>query len=251
MSFWDLTLPDGTVWKQRHITPDEQPATTAGRPGRSGLNEAMPAGAESVILVHGLWMRGMVFFPYQYWLEREGFAVHRLSYPSWSGSLEDNADRLASFVAATPGQRIHLVCHSLGGLVAVMMLGRRPDPRVRRLVLMGTPWADCHCGRYLAESAGLSPFLGRSMKDWLARPRPPVPKSVEIGVIAGTRRWGLGTIIPGLPQPNDGVVAVAETDLPEARDRILLRVSHSGMLLSPLCAEQAAHFLKMGRFIHA
>ena len=251
MGFRDLKSPDGTVWKHRHITPDEQQATTAGSPGQRELNAAMPAGAESVILVHGLWMRGLVFAPYQYWLEREGFAVYRLTYPSWSGHLEHNADRLGRFVANTPGQRIHLVCHSLGGLVAVMMLGRHPDLRVRRLVLMGTPWADCHCGRYLAEHPGLSPFLGRSMKDWLARPRPPVPKSVEIGVIAGTRRWGLGTIIPGLPLPNDGVVAVAETLLPEAKDRILLGVSHSGMLLSPLCAEQAAHFLKTGRFIHA
>lgn len=196
-------------------------------------------------------MHGLVLAPYQYWLEKEGFAVRRFSYPSWSRNLEQNAALLARFVAATPGRRIHLVCHSLGGLVALIMLGKHRDPRIRRLVLMGTPFADSHCGRYLADRAALSPFLGHSMRDWLARAKPLVPESIDIGVIAGTRRWGLGCVIPGLQLPNDGVVAVEETRLPEAKDTIVLPVSHSGMLISPLCAEQAANFLKTGAFIHA
>jgi pimeloyl-ACP methyl ester carboxylesterase len=211
----------------------------------------MPDQADSAILIHGLWMHGLVFVPHQAWLRKRGFGVRRFSYPSWSGSLDRNAEMLARFIAATPGPRIHLVCHSLGGLVALTLLGRRPDPRIRRLVLMGTPSTGCHCGRYMAERPAMSPFLGRSMKDWLARPRPAVPESVDIGIIAGTRRFGLGCVIPGLPPPNDGVVAVEETCLPEARDRIVLPVSHSGMLVSPACGEQAANFLGTGQFIHA
>lgn len=210
----------------------------------------MPASAETAVLVHGLWMHGLVLVPHQYWLEKQGFGVRRFSYPSWSQSLERNADRLARFVAATPGRHIHLVCHSLGGLVALLMLSRRRDPRIRRLVLMGTPYADCHCGRYLADRRPLSPLLGQSMKDWLGRHRLPRPDDVEVGVIAGTRRWGLGRIIPGLPRPNDGVVALAETCFPGARDSVLLAVSHSGLLMSPMCAEQVASFLQTGRFIH-
>lgn len=210
----------------------------------------MSQDVESAILVHGLWMHGLVLAPYQYWLEKQGFAVRRFSYPSWSHNLDQNAALLSRFVSDAPGRRIHLVCHSLGGLVALSMLGKHRDPRIGRLVLMGTPYADCHCGRYMAEREGLSPLLGRSIKAWLAGPRPEVPKSVEIGIIAGTRRWGLGCVIPGLQLPNDGVVAVEETRLPEARDTIILPVSHSGMLISPLCAEQAASFLRTGRFIH-
>lgn len=215
------------------------------------MNLATSGPSDSAILVHGLWMHGLVLAPYQYRFEKEGFAVRRFSYPSWSRTLEENAALLARFVAGTPGHQLHLVCHSLGGLVALTMLENHGDPRIRRLVLMGTPFADCHCGHYLADRPVLAPFLGRSMTDWLVQAKPPVPESVEIGVIAGTRRLGLGCIIPGLQRPNDGVVAVEETRLPEARDSIILPVSHSGMLLSPLCAEQAAHFLKKGCFIHA
>lgn len=205
---------------------------------------------DTVILVHGLWMHGLILAPCQHWLKKEGFATRRCSYPSWSRNLEWNADTLGDLVANTPGKQIHLVCHSLGGLVALVMLGRHRDARIQRLVLMGTPVADCHCGRYLAGRKILAPFLGRSMGDWLTRTRTAVPDGIEIGVLAGTRRLGLGCVIPGLQRPNDGVVAVAETRLPEAKDHLILPVSHSGMLFSPSCARQAAHFLKTGGFVH-
>lgn len=215
----------------------------------------MTAVAESsaaAILIHGLWMHGLVFLPLQRRLEKLGFAVRRFSYPAWRWSLERNAELLAVFVADTRADTIHLVAHSLGGLVALTMLTRGADARIRRLVLMGSPCAGCHSGDYMAANPALSPLLGRSIKDWRARPRPIPPATVDIGVIAGTRRFGLGSlVIPGLPLPNDGVVAVAETSLPEARDSIALAVSHSGMLVSRTCAEQAAAFLRSGRFIHA
>ena len=61
----------------------------------------------------------------------------------------------------------------------------------------------------------------------------------------------LGMLVaPELPEPHDGAVAVEETRLPCARDHIVLPVSHSGMLLSQAVAEQAAAFLRDGRFAH-
>lgn len=217
----------------------------------SGLGVDTPSG-ESAVLVHGLWMHGLVFLLQQVWLERLGFAVRRFSYRSWREGLETNADRLARFVSETSGARIHLICHSLGGLVALAMLEKHPDSRIRRLVLLGTPCSGCHSGHYMAEKQALSPLLGRSMKDWFARSQPTIPDWVDIGVIAGTRPWGLGSVvIPGLPRPNDGVVTVEETGFADATDRIELPISHSGMLISPACAEQAANFLRTGQFIHA
>lgn len=206
---------------------------------------------DTVILIHGLWMHGVVFVLQQRRLEKRGFRVLCFSYPSWHEGLERNADLLAEFVAGLRATRIHLVAHSLGGLVALTMLARQADPRVKRLVLMGSPCTGCHCGTYMAARPALAPLLGRSVKDWLARPRPIAPAAVEIGVIAGTRRLGLGCVIPGLPLPNDGVVAVAEACLPGARDSIVLPVSHSGMLFSNRSTGQIAAFLRTGSFIHA
>lgn len=195
-------------------------------------------------------MHGIVLLPQQHWLRAEGFAVRRFSYPSWRGGLADNVRLLSSFVNETPGAVIHLAAHSLGGLVALKMLSQEPDARIRRVVLLGTPYAGCHCGFTLAALPVLAALVGRTFEDWLRLPRPAMQPEVEIGVIAGTRPIGLGRLIPGLARPNDGIVAIDETRIAAARDSIALNVSHSGMLLSRACAGQIANFLSSGSFIH-
>ena len=70
-------------------------------------------------------------------------------------------------------------------------------------------------------------------------------------MIAGTRGVGLGRLVaPDLPQPNDGAVAVSETQLAAARDRLELPVSHTGMLFSRQVSRQVRAFLRYGRFEH-
>jgi len=178
------------------------------------------------------------------------FAVHRFSYPSRRVGLDDNVRLLSRFVSETPGAVIHLVAHSLGRLVALKMLSEEADPRIRRVILLGTPFAGCHVGSTLARKPVLARLIGRTFEDWFRSPRPVLPAAVEIGVIAGTRRISFGRIIPGLAHPNDGLVAVEETRLATARDSIALNVSHSGILASRACAGQIASFLRTGNFIH-
>lgn len=205
---------------------------------------------ESVILVHGLWMRGLVMLPHQRWLRAEGFAAHRFTYPSWRDGLDDNVRMLSACIRETPGSVIHLVAHSLGGVLASQMLSQAPDARIGRIVLLGTPYAACHCGFTIGATPMLSGMVGRTFADWFNQPRPSLPPAIEIGVIAGTRRISFGRLIPGLPQPNDGLIAVEETRLPTATDSIALHVSHTGMLVSRACAGQIASFIRTGRFVH-
>jgi pimeloyl-ACP methyl ester carboxylesterase len=207
--------------------------------------------AETVILIHGLWMHGIVFLPHQRWLQAQGYSVRRFSYPSWRGGLAENVDLLSGFVKETPGAVIHLVAHSLGGLVALEMLSRKPDARIRSLVMMGSPYAGCHSGITLASLPVMNVLVGRTLKDWFGQPHPALQTAVGIGVLAGTRPVGLGRLIPGMARPNDGVVEVNETHVAAARDSIALNVSHSGMLVSRICAGQIANFLGAGKFIHA
>lgn len=205
---------------------------------------------DTVILIHGLWMHGIVMLPQQRWLTRRGFAVRRFSYPSMRHGLRQNAEALEQFLASTGNGNIHLVGHSLGGLIALSMLAHYRDPRVRRVVLMGSPCMGSHCASTLLRTPGLAATVGCSLKEWLALPRPQLPEGVEIGVLSGSRSLGLGRLIPGLPRPNDGTVSVAETQLPGARDFITLHVSHTEMLVSRACARQVVAFLGNGSFIH-
>jgi pimeloyl-ACP methyl ester carboxylesterase len=207
----------------------------------------------TVILVHGLWTPAPVFSLHSHWLKRRGYRTRRFGYPSVRATLSQNAQALQSFIATTSASEIHLVGHSMGGLIILDLLAHAPDPRLRRAVFLGTPSLDSHCARRLARVAGMPTLLGRSIMEWLSRPAASrvVPQSaVPVGVLAGTRSVGLGRIVPSLPQPNDGVVSVSETRLPGAADFITLPVAHSEMLASRACAAEIVSFLETGRFRH-
>jgi hypothetical protein len=92
-------------------------------------------------------------------------------------------------------------------------------------------------------------MLGRSVHDWFAAPDPEWRLPQQLGIVAGTAGVGLGRVVaPGLPRPNDGAVAVAETRLPGAAEHLCLPISHSGMLISGDAADCAASFFRDGYF---
>lgn len=207
--------------------------------------------AETVVLVHGLWMHGVALLAQRYWLAQSGFVAKTFSYPSVRRSLDENSQLLARYLAGFPGSAINVVAHSLGGLVVLNMLAQASAPRIRRAVLMGSPCSGSHCASVLLRIPLLATIVGRSIRDASRRTHWDVPADVEIGVLAGNRSLGLGRMIRGLPRPNDGVVSVEETRLAGCSDAITLPVSHSEMLISKECARQAAQFLQSGQFFHA
>lgn len=205
------------------------------------------ADGERVVLVHGLWMNGIAMLPLAHRLEHCNFRVTRHGYRSVSHGLRENARSLAA-ACGKPGGRLHLVGHSLGGLVIMTMLQKHPEIAVHRVVLIGSPYADSAAAHNLARFTWSGGILGHTIRDWLRQPRPKVPQSVELGVIAGDVSFGLGRLFVRLPAPNDGVVMVEETRVPGAADSIVMHISHSAMLVSPAVARAVATFLKKGRF---
>ncbi len=209
---------------------------------------AAPAPAGGVVLVHGLWTGRAVMLYLARALAGHGFRPHRVGYRSARDEFEQSAGRVARAIAACPDERLDVVAHSLGGLVVLRALARRPDARVRRIVLLGAPIADCESGRAIARMRLLAPLLGATRALWAGMPELALPPGVETGAIAGVRRLGLGALVLRLPGPNDGVVRVEETRHPGLADHLVLPVAHSGMLVSRAVAAQAAAFLAHGRF---
>jgi pimeloyl-ACP methyl ester carboxylesterase len=205
--------------------------------------------ADAVVLVHGLWVHGAVMALLRGRLARQGYRVSSYSYPSMRLTLAENAERLAQYCRGLQAARVHLVGHSLGGLIALRALEQVTGDRPGRVVMMGTPYAECHAARCLARLPGGRWLLGRSMPEWLEASRPALDGRLEVGVIAGKRPVGLGRCVaPDLPAPSDGVVSVEETRIAGMRDHIVLDVSHTGMLLSGAVARQICAFLRDGRF---
>jgi pimeloyl-ACP methyl ester carboxylesterase len=212
---------------------------------------ACPNGSsrQVVILVHGLWLGGWTMQGLRLRLARRGHVAYTFSYPSVAQSLDAHARRLAARIAELPQPVIHLVGYSLGGLVVLRCLRNHGEQRIGRVVLMGTPVRSCVAGRHLENLAAGKRLLGASGDIWRNLPEVFRP-GCELGVIAGSRSWGLGRLLMRLPGTNDGVVRLEETEVAGMRDRVVLPLSHSGMLVSAHAAREVAFFLERGAFGH-
>jgi pimeloyl-ACP methyl ester carboxylesterase len=209
----------------------------------------MSAGTgDAVLLFHGLWMNRLVMGYVSHVLRQEGFAAQALSYRSTLETLDDHLRRLAGGIAALSAPRVHLVGHSLGGVIVLRYLQRSPDARIRRAVLLGAPVAGSRAAAALSRSPAGELFLGRSLSVWRAPAEAAIDPRFEVGAIAGTRAFGLGAMVTRLPKPNDGVVCVDETKFPAMRDHLELPVGHTAMLASRRVARQTAAFLRTGAF---
>ena len=206
------------------------------------------AQGELVILVHGLYMHGIVMLPLQRWLGACGFRCRRFSYPSLRSSVSENAARLAHYLRDVDEPVVHFLCHSLGGLVVRTMLLESSWRRPGRVLTLGTPHLGCHVAKYLGRIPALAWTVGKSIRHGLDGDIPPWSGDREIATIAGDVALGAGRLVPGLPKPNDGAVAVAETELGPGYPHAVLSVTHSSMLISRRVATYACAYFKTGRF---
>jgi pimeloyl-ACP methyl ester carboxylesterase len=200
-----------------------------------------------IVLVHGVWVPGLVMMPLAARLAREGFRCHRFGYRGQGLPLAANADELVRF-ARTVG-RAHYVGHSLGGLVVLRALTEHPEIAAGNVVLLGTPARGSFSGRRLARHRIGRWMLGQTQPLWHDSEFMRWKRTERLGVIAGTLPMGLGRAFGPLPGPNDGVVCVDETAIEGMSERITLRVGHSAMLLAPRVASQTAAFLREGKFL--
>lgn len=200
-----------------------------------------------VVLVHGLWMTGVDMMLLRFRLRQQGFVVKQFSYRPVRCDLLQNAVRLNRFLLKIQADTIHLVGHSLGGLLIRSLLYNFPHQRSGRVVTLGTPHQGSHVARFFSHHNPLKHLLGKSIPA-LAGGVPSWNGERELGSVAGSLAVGVGRVLRDLPVPNDGTVAVHETELDLMSDHLTLPVSHMGMLVSARVAAQTGYFLHHGHF---
>lgn len=201
-----------------------------------------------MLFVHGLWMNGVETWWLRHRVGAQGYDTHAFSYPTLHAAPEQVVEQLAQSIAGLPPP-VHLVGHSLGGLMLLKLFELRPGQPPGRVVLLGSPVAGSHAARSVAGWAIGPSLLGRIALQEIVQYRPrrwDQPR--DLGIIAGSTSAGLGRVVSTLPEPNDGTVAVEETRLPGMTDHVVLPVTHTGMLASASVAEHVGRFLGTGRF---
>jgi len=202
--------------------------------------------SREVILVPGLWMPGAAMSWLGARLTRAGMRCRAFDYSGRESPLPALAERLAR-LARDCGPAAYLG-HSLGGLVVLETLATERSLEVGAVVLLGTPAQGSIAGRRLARARIGHWMLGESEPLWREGRRMRWTRPEPLGVIAGTLPIGLGRALGPPSGANDGVVQVEETEVEGMRERLLLPVSHSAMLLSSRVAAHSAAFLQRGSF---
>jgi pimeloyl-ACP methyl ester carboxylesterase len=205
----------------------------------------------TVVTVHGLWMHVGSMVVLQHRLESRSFRVRAFGYPSVTHTLEENAAALHEFIERVPGGTVHLLAHSLGGVLIRTMLEHSIPRRLGRVVMLGSPLRGSRIGARTARLPGGRRIVGRSIVDLNERGGfPDWVAGVPAGCIAGRLPLGAGWLVGGFLEANDGTVAVAETRVPGLADHVVLPVSHFALLWSKRVSQQAQYFLEHGRFLH-
>ncbi|CAX23084.1 MAG: alpha/beta fold hydrolase [Methylorubrum extorquens] len=211
-------------------------------------------GTEGVLLLHGIARRAASLRPLERRLTRAGYVTLNLDYPARRLGHADIVEAIAPTVAAFGEDvtRLHIVTHSMGGLVARVLLARRRPDNLGRVVMLGPPNGGSEIADALYRFAAYRRFFGPAGAELgtergAAQARLFGRVDYPLGIIAGSRSlYPLASLL--LPGPNDGRVTVTRTRLDGMTGHIVLPAAHPTMMWNRRAAAETLHFLREGRF---
>lgn len=210
---------------------------------------------ERAIILHGIGMNRLRMTYLHFALHQAGFDVLNIGYPSLKMSIEECATNVAAQVAKRDDptlQKTHIVGHSMGCLVALEIMQHKLIRNISRALFIAPPYRGSEVADRLAQTYLYRRFFGPAGQQLTtAHHRQNIYKissGIEIGVIAGTRAYEYPLFLSIMKKTgvHDGLVSVESTRIPEAKDHITIRASHSFLLEAS--TSQTVHFLRHGTF---
>jgi pimeloyl-ACP methyl ester carboxylesterase len=209
----------------------------------------------SVILLHGLLRSAYSMVLLAHDLASAGYRARNVGYPSRPHDVAGLVERYLgpAIEACDRARPVHVVAHSLGGILIRYYLQSHRLPPGSRIVMLAPPNHGSEVADFLRDwppYRWLMGAVGQQLgtgPDGIVQALGPIEE--EVGVIAAT-----GTLQPWFSRlfdgENDGVVSVESTRLAEMCDFITVDNSHTLLMLDRDVRDQVRHFLAEGRFRH-
>ncbi|MUK61899.1 acetyltransferase [Aliivibrio fischeri] len=199
-----------------------------------------------IVVLHGLYMHGLVMKPLASRLRRKGHSIQVISYNSVRINEALLFKRIRNCLSET--EKNVIVGHSLGGILAVHFVNSHNDKNtpVDSIVTIGSPLQGSSIAKEI-QSRKLGFILGNSKEQGLVDVNQ-LTVDCPIGSIAGTMSIGIRSSIIRDKVPSDGTVTVEETLLPELKDHLCLNYSHTSLIYAKQTVEQIDHFIHNHEF---
>ena len=206
---------------------------------------------ELVLLTHGIASTRLFLVPLAWRLRQAGYATRLYGYPSLWWSNRSHGQQLAKVVRrlAPRYDKIHLVVHSMGSIVARCALEEELPENLGRVVMIAPPNRGSHAATRLACDSdswfwnqfvvrphrGISPTLSEltDEPDSFVNQLGPAPQGIEVGVIAAS---------------DDNVLHPGQTHLNGQADHYTAHGWHTQVLWTRETARLTERFLRQGRF---
>ena len=224
------------------------------------LSFAVPLQAqEGVVLLHGLCRTDSSMKKMAKQLERAGFIVENVAYPSRTDSIAELSDDAIGSVlesASLKGcPKIHFVTHSMGGILVRSYFARHASDRLGRVVMLGPP----NQGSEVVDSLK-SWYLFRKLNgpagSEMGTEADSTPNALgsvdfECGVIAGDRSVNWINSLAMIGGKDDGKVSVERTKVAGMKEHVVIHTTHTFMMKNKKVVASTIRFLKEGTFSEA
>ena len=208
---------------------------------------------EVVILLHGLGLSSYTLLYIEHSLAALGYETLNIDYPSRGYCIDDLFDIVSLKIsqensALSEYSKVHFVGHSLGGILARMLVLAYVDNNLGMCVVLGSPNQGSSLAKRLSSCRLVRGHFGPALFDICPNSKFIISLTLlprKYSLIAGTRSkftffgWWFDDI-------NDGTVMLSEM-IPEGLDQCNVYrfdVSHSSMLFNKGVKDKVIELLK-------
>lgn len=221
----------------------------------------LPAGAaDTVVILHGIAKTSRSMAPLEKALKQAGYRTVSITYPSTKRDLDGIAAWLRT-ERLTPAfwekaDKVHIVTHSMGGLVARRYLDRYrndiPRGKLGRIVMLAPPNGGSEVADLIHNLPPYKWYYGPAGQELTTAAQAANHSDIyyDLGIIAGTKEWPYFVTAFVIPGPGDGRVAVKNAKLDGMKDFITVDGTHTFIMDKPVVHKQVINFLKYGKFNH-